>query len=116
VGVGECEGSPCTADSHLCEGEGFELRRVTQLGSSLTHTLRAATPSEQQVHSKVSPRRAVDTVQRGWSGVCSNRPSEGLEKRTTGEQPASLAVEGAEESLSILSDYTPTARPPPKRC
>jgi hypothetical protein len=64
VGVGECEGSPCTADSHLhrVEGEGFELRRVTQLGSSLTHTLRAATPSEQQVHSKVSLRRAVDTV------------------------------------------------------
>jgi hypothetical protein len=25
-------------------------------------------------------------------------------------------VEGAEESLSILSDYTPTVRPPPKRC
>jgi hypothetical protein len=25
---------------------------------------------------------------------------------TTGKQPANLAVEGAEESLSILSDYT----------
>jgi hypothetical protein len=35
---------------------------------------------------------------------------------TTGKQPANLAVEGAEESLSILSDYTPTVRPPPKRC
>ena len=35
---------------------------------------------------------------------------------TTGKQPANLAVEGAEESLSILPDYTPTVRPPPKRC
>ena len=35
---------------------------------------------------------------------------------TTGKQPANLAVEVAEESLSILPDYTPTVRPPPKRC
>jgi hypothetical protein len=35
---------------------------------------------------------------------------------TTCKQPANLAVEGADESLSILSDYTPTVRPPPKRC
>jgi hypothetical protein len=35
---------------------------------------------------------------------------------TTGKQPANLAVEAAEESLSILPDYTPTVRPPPKRC
>jgi hypothetical protein len=34
---------------------------------------------------------------------------------TTGEQLANLAVESAEESLSILPDYTPTVRPPPKR-
>jgi hypothetical protein len=34
---------------------------------------------------------------------------------TTGKQPANLAVEGAEESLSILPYYTPTVRPPPKR-
>jgi hypothetical protein len=26
-----------------------------------------------------------------------------------------LKVEGAEESLYILPDYTPTVRPPPKR-
>jgi hypothetical protein len=52
----------CDSHLHRAEGEGFELRRVTQLGSSLTHALRAATPSEQQVHSKVSLRRAVDTV------------------------------------------------------
>ena len=35
---------------------------------------------------------------------------------TTRKQPANLAVESAEESLSILSDYKPTVRPPPKRC
>ena len=34
----------------------------------------------------------------------------------TREQLANLAVEGSEESLSTLSDYTPTVRPPPKRC
>ena len=35
---------------------------------------------------------------------------------TTCKQPVNLAVEGAEEFLSmILSDYTPTVRPPPKR-
>jgi len=35
---------------------------------------------------------------------------------TTCKQPANLAVEVAEEFLSILPDYTPTVRPPPKRC
>jgi hypothetical protein len=35
---------------------------------------------------------------------------------STRKQPANLAVEGAEESLTILPDYTPTIRPPPKRC
>jgi hypothetical protein len=34
---------------------------------------------------------------------------------TTCKQPANLAVEGAEESLTILPDYTSTVRPPPKR-
>jgi hypothetical protein len=37
------------------------------------------------------------------------------EAATTCQQPLNLAVEGAEEFLSILSDYTPTVRPPPKR-
>jgi hypothetical protein len=59
----------------------------------------------------VSLRRAVDAVQREW--VCSNRPGKAA---TTGKQPANLAVEGAEESLSILPDYKPTVRGPPKRC
>jgi hypothetical protein len=34
---------------------------------------------------------------------------------TTRKQPANLAVEGAEESLTILPIYPPTVRPPPKR-
>jgi hypothetical protein len=45
-------------------------------------------------------------------GVCSSR-HQGLEKRTAGKQSANLAVEGTEESLSILPDYTPTLRPRP---
>jgi hypothetical protein len=49
-------------------------------------------------------------------GACSSRPSGLGEAATTRKQPANLAVEGAEESLSILPDYTPTVRPPPKRC
>jgi hypothetical protein len=32
---------------------------------------------------------------------------------TTGKQPANLAVEGAEEFLTILPDYKPTVRPRP---
>jgi hypothetical protein len=32
-----------------------------------------------------------------------------------GKQPANLAVEGAEESLSILPTIHPPLRPPPKR-
>jgi hypothetical protein len=38
-----------------------------------------------------------------------------VEQGTTCKQPANLAVESAEESLTILPDYTPTVRPPPKR-
>ena len=49
-----------------------------------------------------------------WSGVCPIRRSRA--SGTTSKQPANLAVESAEESLSILPDYTPTVRPPPKRC
>jgi hypothetical protein len=86
-----------------------------QLGSSHTHTLRADPPLEQQVHSKVSLRRAVDAVKRG--GVaCVRSGAQGLwASGTTRKQPANLAVESAEDSLSILPDCTPTVRPPPKR-
>ena len=48
--------------------------------------------------------------------ACVRADHQGLEKRHwRRKQPANLAVEGAEESLSILPDYTPTVRPPPKR-
>ena len=71
-------------------------------------------PSEHQVHSKVSLRRAVDAVQRCGVG----RVRTGIRVRrsgTTCKQPVNLEVEGAEESLSTLPDYIPTVRPPPKR-
>ena len=48
-----------------------------------------------------------------WSGACSNGPSGFGEAATTRKQPANLAVEGAEESLSTLPDYAATVRPPP---
>jgi hypothetical protein len=77
----------------------------------LTHrTLRADPPSEHQVHSKVSLRRAVDAVQR--CGVACVRTG----KRHVAQAACNLAVAAAEESLSILPEYTPTVRPPPKRC
>jgi hypothetical protein len=89
---------------------------TTELGSSLTRTLRADPPSEQQVHSKVSLRRGVDAVyvRSGVEWGVFEPASRG--SGTTCKQPVNLAVEGAEEFLSmILSDYTPTVRPPPKR-
>jgi hypothetical protein len=83
--------------------------------SSEHHAACTPAPSEQQVHSKVSLRRAVDAVSR-----CRWRVFEPTirvwRSGTTGKQPANLAVEAAEESRSILPDYTPTVRPPPKRC
>jgi hypothetical protein len=79
---------------------------------ALTHTHPRADPPSAGTLQGVPPLccgRRVAVL----SGVCSNRPSRG--SGTTGKQPANLAVEGAEESLSILSDYTTTVRPPPKR-
>jgi hypothetical protein len=70
-------------------------------------------PSEQQVQGtrpSCCERRAAV-----WSGVF--EPTIRVWRSgTTRKQPVNLAVEGAEESLSIISDYTPTVRPPPKRC
>jgi hypothetical protein len=62
-----------------------------------------------RVFSKVSPLWTPV-----WRGVF-YRPSV-WRSGTTGKQLANLAVEGAGESLSIIPDYTPTVRPPPKRC
>jgi hypothetical protein len=102
-------------DSHLHRA-GKEGDCVTTTGAAHTpRTLRADPPSEQQLHSKVSLRRAVDAVQRCGVGVF--QPTIRVWRSgTTCKQPANLAVEGAEKSLSILPDYTPTVRPPPKRC
>jgi hypothetical protein len=61
----------------------------------------------------VSLRRAVDAP---CSGVEWRVFDQGGKAATTGKQPANPAVEGAEESLSILPDYKPTVRAPPKRC
>jgi hypothetical protein len=67
----------------------------------------------------VSLHRAVYAVQWCGVGVCSVRLSGfGARKSGTtgaGKQPANLAVESTEESLTILPDYTTTVRPPPKR-
>jgi hypothetical protein len=107
VGVyGEARRVHC-CDSHPC----CDRRVDHKLGSS--HTLRAANP-EQQVHSKLSLRRAVNTVQRVEWRV-SEPTIRVWRSGTTSTQPANLAVESAEESLTILPDYAPTVRPPPKR-
>jgi hypothetical protein len=99
--------------SHLCSQEGDEKSR-TQLGSSPTH---ARSEQTEPQNSRYTPRChsvVLWTPLAASSGARSNRPSRG--SGTTGKQPANLGLEGAEESLSILPDYTPTVRPPPKRC
>jgi hypothetical protein len=83
-------------------------------GSSHTLTLRP-TLSTAGSPQGVPPSYSVNAVWRcrvAWvrSGAQRARGS-----GTTRKQPANLAVEGADESLSILPDYTPTVRPPPKR-
>jgi hypothetical protein len=57
----------------------------------------------------------VDAVQRCGVGRV-RTDHQGWRSGTTRKQPANLAVEGAEESLSIIPDYKPTKNPPPKRC
>jgi hypothetical protein len=81
----------------------------------LREELSTPAPSEQQEHSKVSLRRAVDTVY-GVEWRVFEPTIRVWRSGTTGKQPANLAVEAAEESLTILPDYTPTVRPPTKRC
>ena len=64
----------------------------------------------------MSLHRAVYAVQ--WCGVRVLDQLSGFgawRSGTTGKQPANLAVESTEESLTILPDYTTTVRPPPKR-
>ena len=102
-------GSPCTPVTPTCtahKGGGFGFEQ-TQLGQFSHPHLRAAGTLQGVPPSCCERRAAV------WSGVCSSR-HQGLDKAR--EQPANLAVEGKEESLSILPDYKPTVRSPPKRC
>jgi hypothetical protein len=67
--------------------------KLVQLGQvSHTRTLRADPPSEQQVHSKVSLRRAVDAVQR--CGVCSNHRPSGFGKRPDAQAACEPGGEG----------------------
>jgi hypothetical protein len=58
-------------DSHLCsQAGGFEALKLTEL----THPQSTCRAESGTVHSKVSLRRAVDTVQR-WSACVRTRPS-----------------------------------------
>jgi hypothetical protein len=77
-------------------------------------------PSEQThpQNSRFTPRCPSVVLWTPCSGVewAVFEPASGFgEAATTCKQPVNLAVEGAEESLSTLPDYTPTVRPPPKR-
>jgi hypothetical protein len=79
------------------------------------------TPLEDSSHAPTL--RAAGTLQGVPPSCCERRAAVGcvraairaLGSGTTCKQPANQAVEGAEESLTILPDYTPTVRPPPKR-
>jgi hypothetical protein len=99
-------GSPCTAETLTCT----VTRRVDH--NCTPHPHQSSEPSEQQVHSKASLCNAVNAVQR--CGVaCVRTGPQGLEKRHDAQ--AACEPGGAEESLTILPDYTPTVRPPSKR-
>jgi hypothetical protein len=89
--------------------ENWQCWAVLGTGRGLSRPLEVTTPRTAKI-SRNTPRCPSVVL---WT-PCSNRPSR-AGSGTTGKQPANLAVEGAEESLSILPDYTPTVRPPPKR-
>jgi hypothetical protein len=83
------------------------------LGSSLT-------PPSEQTHpqnSRYTSRCPSVVVWTPCSGVewVSSEPASG-HAATTRKQPANLGTESAEDSLTAFIDYTPTVRPPPKRC
>ena len=113
-------GSPCTAVPPTCAH-----KRVRAALGFCRHTTWAAL-SHPQASEQTHPQNSRYTPR--CPSVVLWTPCSGVEWRvfeptirvwrsgTTGKQPANLAVEAAEESLSILPDYTPTVRPPPKRC
>jgi hypothetical protein len=87
---------------HCCDSHLHCARRLRRFchnnWASLSPTLRADPPSDQQAHSKVSLRRGVNAGQRCGAGRGSN--AKGRVQPERREQPANLAVEGAEESQS----------------
>jgi hypothetical protein len=98
-------------DSHLhCSR--WNLSRVSNTtGAALTH------PHPQS--SRYTPRCPSVVLWTPCSGVewrVFEPTIRVWESGTTRKQPANLGFEAAEESLSILPDYTATVRPPPKRC
>ena len=113
MGKGVWEACVHCCDSHLCSSTGvFD----TLAGASLTQP-----HPQRQTHPQISrntPRCPSVVLWPPCSGVewGAFEPAITVRGSGTREQPANLAVEGSEESLSTLSDYTPTVRPPPKRC
>jgi hypothetical protein len=109
---GPCGLYPSSLAVHCCPPA---ARVLTHLSSSLTP------PSEQThpQHIRFTPRCPSVVLWTPCSGVewgVLEPTIRVWRSGTTRNQPANLAVESAEESLSIISDYTPTVRPPPKRC
>jgi hypothetical protein len=99
---------------------GSHLHCTERRREGLTHLAQLSTPQSRPTLRTAGTLQGVPPSCCGrrvavWSGGCSNRPSGLWRSGTTCKQPANLAVEGAEESLTILPDYTPTVRPPPKR-
>jgi hypothetical protein len=79
------------------------------------HTTGRATQSSHPQNNRNTPRCPSVVLWTPCSGVewgVFEPAVNGLGEGTTRKQPANL---GTEKSLSILPDYTPTVRPPPKR-
>jgi hypothetical protein len=92
--------------------EGVRAALTTTRDSSPTHPLEQPHPQ----NSRYTPRCPSVVLWTPCSGVARVRADHQVQRSgTTRKQPANLAVEGTEESLSILADCTPTVRPPPKR-
>jgi hypothetical protein len=118
VGRVEWGGSPCTAETPTCT-----VRTCADKagGSDLTNRVALAhtpAPSEQP-DPRTTPKCPFVVLWTPCScvewGVLS-RPSGFGEAARRASSPTNLAVAGSEQSLSILPDYTPTVRPPPKHC
>jgi hypothetical protein len=101
----------CDSHLHCSQGGGWICRVSNTTGAALTH------PHPQ--NSRYTPRCLSVVLWTPCSGVWWRvfEPTIRVWRSgTTRKQAANLGFESAEESLSILPDYTPTVRPPPKRC